>query len=135
MLLMQHGMVYEGDSGYPLKPFLLTPFLNPGTRGEERYNRSYKQTRVIVEQTFGILKSRFRCLHSSGGSLQYHPRKCAKIAAACMLLHNRCVRHRIPVPELLEDREELEDRIDEPQGAHGNHVKRVRAEIVENYFA
>ncbi|KAK3892038.1 hypothetical protein Pcinc_004007 [Petrolisthes cinctipes] len=129
MLLMQHGVVYGGDSGYPLEPFL-----NPGTR-EERYNKSHKQTRVIVEQTFGILKPRFRCLDSSGGSLQYHPRKCAKIAAACMFLHNRCVRRRIPVPELLEDREELEDRIDEPQGAHGNHGQRVRAEIVENYFA
>ncbi|XP_064120441.1 putative nuclease HARBI1 [Macrobrachium nipponense] len=100
-----------GDSGYPLEPFLLTPYPHPTTWGQERYNRSHKKTRTIMEQTFGVLKSRFRCLHNSGGSLQYKPKKCAKIAAACMLLHNRCVQQRIPAPELLEE-EEQEDEGD-----------------------
>ena len=56
------------------------------------------KTRVVVEQLFGILKSRFRCLHKSGGALQYAPEKVAKIAAACMLLHNRCRLRNIPDP-------------------------------------
>ncbi|XP_064103412.1 putative nuclease HARBI1 [Macrobrachium nipponense] len=87
-----------GDSGYPLEPFLLTPYPHPTTRGQERYNRSHKKTRTIIEQTFGVLKSRFRCLHNSGGSLQYEPKKCAKIAVACM-----------PAPELLEEEEQEDD--------------------------
>ncbi|KAK3873455.1 hypothetical protein Pcinc_021532 [Petrolisthes cinctipes] len=90
---------FTGDSGYPLERYLLTPFANPMTRGEESFNRSHTRTRVLIEQTFGLLKSRFRCLHQSGGSLQYEPRKCGKIITACILLHNRCVRRRIPLPE------------------------------------
>ncbi|XP_018025936.1 putative nuclease HARBI1, partial [Hyalella azteca] len=58
-----------GDSGYPLEPFLMTPFANPVLRGEEEFNRCHTRTRVIIEQTFGVLKSRFRCLHRSGGNL------------------------------------------------------------------
>ena len=34
----QEGLLL-GDSGYPLKPWLMVPFAHPSTRGEERYNR------------------------------------------------------------------------------------------------
>ena len=34
-----------GDSGYPLRPWLLTPILHPRNRGEERYNRAQRATR------------------------------------------------------------------------------------------
>ncbi|XP_050707668.1 putative nuclease HARBI1 [Eriocheir sinensis] len=49
-----------GDSGYPLEPHLMVPVSNPSTEAENRYNRGHAQTRVIVEQTIGMLKSRFR---------------------------------------------------------------------------
>lgn len=39
-----------------------------------------------------------RCLHRSGGELQYSPVKCGNIIAACILLHNRCIKRGIPVP-------------------------------------
>ncbi|CAL4091778.1 unnamed protein product [Meganyctiphanes norvegica] len=87
-----------GDSGYTQEPFLMTPVNNPNTAAERRYNRSHRRSRVIVEQTFGILKSRFRCLHKSGGSLQYNPDKSAHIVVACLILHNMCIKRRIPNP-------------------------------------
>ncbi|KAG7155172.1 nuclease HARBI1-like 17, partial [Homarus americanus] len=88
------------DSGYPLEPFLMTPFGNPSTPAEVRYNRSHTKIRVVVEQTFGILKSRFRCLHRSGRSPQYDP---AKIVIASILLHNYCVMRRVPLPHDMVD--------------------------------
>lgn len=63
---------------------------------------------MVVEHTFGVLKSRFRCLHKSGGALQYTPSKCAKITLACMLLHNRCIRRNIALPEEEPELEEEE---------------------------
>lgn len=49
-----------GDSGYPLKPWLMTPFNNPSHDSETRYNASHGKTRNIIERAFGVLKSRFR---------------------------------------------------------------------------
>ncbi|CAG2196490.1 HARBI1 [Mytilus edulis] len=49
-----------GDSGYGLKKYLLTPKLNPNTLAEEKYNKAHSKTRTIVEQAFGVCKSRYR---------------------------------------------------------------------------
>ncbi|KAG7156852.1 nuclease HARBI1-like 20, partial [Homarus americanus] len=114
------------DSGYPLEAFLMTPFRNPSTPGEVRYNNSHTKTRVVVEQTFGVLKSRFRCLHRSGGSLQYDPSKCAKIVNACFLLHNYCLMRRVPLPhDIVDD----DGEIDNPAEAVAGTGQAVRANV------
>ncbi len=41
-----------GDSGYPCKTYLMTPYLNPTTEGERRYNRAQKNARSIVERYY-----------------------------------------------------------------------------------
>lgn len=51
-----------GDSGYPCKPYLLTPLAAPATQAEQRYNGAHIQTRNTVERAFGVLKRRFPCL-------------------------------------------------------------------------
>ena len=57
------GVHILGDSGYMLKPYLLTPYRQPASNAQENYNYSHKKTRVLIEQTFGRWKRRFHCLH------------------------------------------------------------------------
>lgn len=88
-----------GDAGYPLQPWLMTPFRKPRKKEEENYNECLTKTRQVIERTFGILKSRFRCLDRSGGVLQYTPSVCCRIIVACAVLHNYCIRHHVSLAE------------------------------------
>jgi DDE superfamily endonuclease len=88
--------VLVGDSGYPLEPWLLTPLSTPTTPEEETYNAKHTKTRVVVERCFGLLKSRFRCLDKTGGTLLYTPEKTCRLIIACAVLHNFCIGRHIP---------------------------------------
>ena len=51
-----------GDSAYPLKMWVLTPFRDNGllTRRQRRYNFVHSSTRMIVERSLSLYKGRFR---------------------------------------------------------------------------
>jgi hypothetical protein len=89
----QGDHVLLGDSGYPLKPWLMTPFLDPNTAGQRRYNRTHKKTRCLVERAIGQWKRRFNCLH---GKLRYTPNKACAIISACAMLQNIAIDRRLP---------------------------------------
>ena len=48
-----------GDSGYPLRHYLLTPILNALNADQEYYNDNLKSARTKAEHTYGILKMRY----------------------------------------------------------------------------
>ncbi|XP_035437582.2 putative nuclease HARBI1 [Spodoptera frugiperda] len=89
-----------GDSGFPLRPYMMIPCSNPepGSR-EELYNNLHASARNTAERTIGILKGRFRCLlvHRV---LHYDPEMVGKIIKACCVLHNICNRAGVPPVEL-----------------------------------
>ncbi|CAI6359332.1 unnamed protein product [Macrosiphum euphorbiae] len=87
----------NGDSGYALRPWLLTPFNNPVTDVDQYYNKMQMSTRSIIERSNGVLKMRFRCLLKHR-FLHYHPEKCTKIINACTVLHNICITNNVPLP-------------------------------------
>ena len=63
----------------------MTPILHPVTPSENRFNESLCRTRVLIEQTFGILKRRFQCLHTEPRS---SPPNAVTYVIACVVLHN-----------------------------------------------
>ncbi|KAJ1165653.1 hypothetical protein NDU88_006070 [Pleurodeles waltl] len=91
-----HLSLLTGGSGYPNLSWLLTPVRNARTRAEERYNEAQGQTRRIIERTFGLLKARFQCLHLTGESLYYSPKKVCQIIIAFCMLHNLALRRQVP---------------------------------------
>ncbi|GFQ92457.1 nuclease HARBI1 [Trichonephila clavata] len=47
-----------GDSGYPLRSYLMTPFLNPVGAGQVRYNAAHARARNVVERQYGVWKKK-----------------------------------------------------------------------------
>jgi len=54
------GAYLLGDSGYPMREYLLTPIANPQNHAEQQFNRAHKKTRRIIECAIGVLKETFR---------------------------------------------------------------------------
>ena len=65
-----HGHLL-GDSGYPQRVFMMTPFAQP-EGPEVGYNNAHGITRVRVEHLFGMWKRKFPCV---GGHMQLSPEK------------------------------------------------------------
>ena len=66
----------------------------------KRGSFNFKFVKTIVQYEFsGRLKNRWRCLHKSGGTLQYTPNRCCRIIQTCVLLENLCITLNVEDPE------------------------------------
>nr|XP_054774507.1 putative nuclease HARBI1 [Lytechinus pictus] len=75
-----------GDDAFPLRTWMMKPYSHRGlTNGERIFNYRLSRARRVVENSFGILAHRWRCLL---GTMQQDPEKAKVIVMAAMCLHN-----------------------------------------------
>ncbi|KAL2099484.1 hypothetical protein ACEWY4_003878 [Coilia grayii] len=131
-MLANNDVCFIGDRGYPLLTWLMTLFANPITASEVRYNHAHAVTRSVIERTFGILKSRFRCLDDSGGCMLVTPGIACRVTTVCCMLHNMAVNRRLPMPVIPQNPKE--DDLAVAKGLPMGRAARIRQQIVDQHF-
>lgn len=79
-----------GDGGYPNLSWLIVPYKDIGrglNQKQTYFNLKHSQTRIKVEQAFGLLKGRWRCLSHN---LEVSFEIVSHIITACCIFHNIC---------------------------------------------
>lgn len=98
-----------GDAGYPLEPFLITPFRSTEEGSpESNFNKIHSKTRNVVERAIGVLKNRFRCILGAR-QLHYSPSVAGKIVDVCAALHNICIHFNIECHQTNFEMDEIEN--------------------------
>lgn len=88
-----------GESGYLLRPWPLTPVINPSSQPEEIYIASQIKTRITVKRSFGDLKSRLGCIDTSGETVLFPIKGFSeKLWLRVLFLHNFGIANGIPLP-------------------------------------
>ncbi|XP_030852506.1 putative nuclease HARBI1 [Strongylocentrotus purpuratus] len=122
--------VIIGDSGYPLKPWLITPIQNPQTPAEYAYNRAHPRTRVFIEQVNGQIKAKFPCL---AVGLRVAPKHACRTIVACAVLFNMAKEMGEPQDYFVQPPPDPAD-INDYQGQPGAVAIAVRDQIVQEFF-
>lgn len=78
--------VFVGDAAYPLKNYLMRPFVGQTLSIEQEiFNRNLSRARRLVECAFGIITSKWRILKTE---IEIHPDKIDLVVKCICLLHN-----------------------------------------------
>uniref|UniRef100_A0A668S746 DDE Tnp4 domain-containing protein n=1 Tax=Oreochromis aureus TaxID=47969 RepID=A0A668S746_OREAU len=84
------GFFLLGDGGYPSLQHPLSTYRKRENRTAGfLFNRHHAKARIIIERTFGILKTRWRSIFLR--ALDIQPLFAPKVVGACCILHNICV--------------------------------------------
>ena len=87
-------LVTIGDSAFPRFPCLLQGFsTNTNNSKEKLYNLKFKSARVVTENAYEMLKSRWRILYKKTEMKTYNLKH---IVMAWVMLHNLCIARNDP---------------------------------------
>lgn len=88
-----------GDPAYPLSKNLIKPYTGRNlTPQQESFNVYHSSARMVVENAFGRLKTRWRMLcKRMDCDINYAP----VVIAAASCLHNLCEKHKTPMPTII----------------------------------
>lgn len=94
-MLPEHGHLL-GDSAFELTPYMITPYRNNGNLNavQRNFNLLHSATRIIVENSYALLRGRFRCLQYLH---RYDPEIVPSVIVASCCLHNVCIQQDQPV--------------------------------------
>ncbi|KAE8280179.1 hypothetical protein D5F01_LYC22321 [Larimichthys crocea] len=121
-----HVMV--GDAAFPLRPYLMRPYPGQNLNHQKRiFNYRLSRARMVVENAFGILSSRWRILH---------PQHVDTLVMATCILHNFLLVPRETVG-LLAEAEQQRRNLPPVRNMGGNRASREACnvrEIFSTYF-
>ena len=108
-------LVVLGDPAYPLSSWLMKPFSDTGSLTTEQQHYNYRQSRarMVVENAYGQLKGRWRCLlkRMDYYAIQYT----IDVVATCVVLHNICERNGDRCdPEWIHQESQIDDTVNPP---------------------
>lgn len=107
-----------GDDAFPLNPWLMKKFPTRNVTPKERiFNYRISRPRLVVENAFGILANRWRCLTTT---MQQHPKTVTTITKGCLTLHN-IIRKRQPLQP--GEADHVDDQGNVVPGAWRQHVR------------
>lgn len=119
-----------GDSAYPSRKWLLTPFDNPANQHQQAYNDAQSKARSVIERTFGRFKRRFAMMHQE---IRVSPDRACKLIAAAMILYNIA----IEINDEMPDNDDFENAIIQHELYQGENIQsglEMRQRIVDNFF-
>ncbi|XP_041367864.1 putative nuclease HARBI1 [Gigantopelta aegis] len=91
------------DGGYACRYYLMTPFTDPQTPAERRYNFCHKRGRSSIERMFGVWKRRFPCLHFG---IRMKLQRTLVVISAAAVLYQLLKLWNVPEPEYEGDNED-----------------------------
>lgn len=119
------GYFLLGDSGYQLTldPIaIITPYTEHRRLDErqKKFNHLHSKARIAIEQAFGQMKTRWRCIFLR--SLELHVKNSIKVIAICCILHNICldVGDLMNIDQEFENEDQLPLEVNETHPSQGN---------------
>ncbi|XP_022175254.1 putative nuclease HARBI1 [Myzus persicae] len=123
-----------GDGGYEVKPYLMTPLLNPTTRSQQLYNESQIRTRNVIERCFGVHKRRFPVLSKGITTSLINTQA---IIVSCAIIHNICIDLHDELPnDILQEGYDIENIAEDnlPNLIEVTRGRQERDRLVRDHF-